>query len=237
MTASSSKIRNLQVIGNPGAFFKIPDSLRELEKNTSDCKFHLNVLKIRLSKGHLVYLMKKTILISFVSLSAGISAMAGSYVSYGKAPKGPMPLQVPSLCECFNANTANFSVFGAAILPENVSPDFDDSLGGGLAMSYFFSEYLGVEGSYSIFGTDSAVHQLSGSLILRFPIRSLCLAPYVFTGGSFHTDGVNQSTLHAGGGLDYRFTNCVGIFADAQYNWAEDTSDYTTVRTGVRFGF
>ena len=94
-----------------------------------------------------------------------------------------------------------------------------------------------MEGSYSIFGTDSAVHQLSGSLILRFPIRSLCLAPYVFTGGSFHTDGVNQSTLHLGGGLDYRFANCVGVFADAQYNWAEDTSDYTTVRTGVRFGF
>lgn len=183
--------------------------------------------------------MNKTILTSLALATLGLaSAQAGTgYVSYGKAPKGPAPVEVPSLCECFNANTANVSVFAAAILPETESSDFDDSFGGGIAMNYFFTENVGLEGSYSAFGTDSVVHQVSGSLVLRLPIKSICLAPYALLGGSLHSDGVNQGTWHVGAGLDYRFANCVGIFADAQYNWADDTVDYTTVRSGLRFGF
>lgn len=183
--------------------------------------------------------MNKTSITTLALAALGLaSAQAGSsYVSYGKAPKAPAPVEVPSLCECFNANTANVSVFAAGILPETESAGFEDSLGGGIAMSYFFTENVGLEGSYSAFDTDTVVHQLSGSLILRLPIKSICLAPYVLAGGSYHTDSVNQGTFHAGAGLDYRFANCFGVFADAQYNWAEDTVDYTTVRGGVRFGF
>ena len=166
------------------------------------------------------------------------SATAGTgYVSYGAAPKGPAPMEVPSLCECFNANTASFSVYAAALFPETEGADFDNSVGAGIAMNYFFTENIGVEGSYTLYNNDSEVHQLSASLILRLPIKSLCLAPYLIGGGSLHTDGVTQGTFHAGGGLDYRFANCVGLFADAQYNWADKTVDYTTVRGGVRFGF
>jgi len=183
--------------------------------------------------------MNKSTLTTIALASLGlVSAQAGtSYVSYGKAPKAPAPIQAPSLCECFAANTSNVSVFAAGILPESSSADLDDSFGGGIALNYFFTENFGVEGSYSIFASDSEVHQFSGSLIARLPIKSLCLAPYALAGGSFHTDGVNQGTWHVGAGLDYRIANCFGVFADAQYNWADDTSDYTTVRGGVRFGF
>lgn len=183
--------------------------------------------------------MNKTNIATLAFASLGlVSAQAGSgYVSYGKSPKAPAPMEVPSLCECFNGNTSNVSVFVAGILPESESPGFEDAAGGGIAMNYFFTEHVGIEGSYSLFATDTEVHQVSGSVILRLPIKSLCLAPYIFGGGSYHTDSVNQATYHAGAGLDYRFASCVGVFADAQYNWAEDTSDYTTVRGGVRFGF
>ncbi len=176
-----------------------------------------------------------TLALSVFGLAA---AQAGTgYVSYGKAPKAPTPVEVPSLCACFDGNTANVSVFAAGILPETASSEIDDALGGGIAMNYFFTENVGLEGSYTAFGTNTVVHQLSGSLILRLPIKSLCLAPYAMAGGSYHMDSVNQGTWHVGAGLDYRFANCVGIFADGQYNWAEDTSDYVTVRGGVRFGF
>ncbi len=183
--------------------------------------------------------MNKTTIITLATAALGlVSAQAGTgYVSYGKAPKAPAQVAVPSLCECFNGNTANFSVFAAGILPESSNVDLDDAAGAGIAASYFFTENVGLEGSYTLFGTDSAVHQLSGSLVLRLPIKSICLAPYALVGGSYHTDGVNQATYHIGGGLDYRFASCVGLFADAQYNFAEDTADYTTVRGGVRFGF
>lgn len=183
--------------------------------------------------------MNKTTITTLALAALGLaSAQAGSgYVSYGKAPKAPAPVQVPSLCECFNGNTSNVSVYAAAILPSTSSADFDDAFGGGIAMDYFFTENVGIQGSYSLFGTDSEVHQFSGSLVLRLPIKSLCLAPYALLGGSLHTDGVTQGTFHAGGGLDYRFSGCIGLFADAQYNWAQDTTDYTTIRTGVRIGF
>jgi outer membrane protein W len=183
--------------------------------------------------------MNKTTLTTLALATLGLaSAQAGTgYVSYGKAPKGPAPIEAPSLCECFAANTTSVSVYAAGILPKHSSADLDDAFGGGIALDYFFTENIGIEGSYSIFGTESAVHQLSGSLVFRLPIKSLCLAPYALAGGSFHTDGVNQGTWHVGAGLDSRIANCVGIFADAQYNWTEDTSDYTTVRGGVRFGF
>ena len=183
--------------------------------------------------------MNKTTTTTLALVALGMaSATAGTgYVSYGASPKGPAPMAVPSLCECFNANTANFSVFAAALFPETTSADFDDAVGGGVAMNYFFTENLGVEGSYALYNTESEVHQLSASIILRLPIKSLCLAPYLIGGGSFHTDGVTQGTFHAGGGIDYRFANCVGLFADAQYNWADKTVDYTTVRGGLRVGF
>lgn len=176
-----------------------------------------------------------TLALSVFGLAA---AQAGTgYVSYGKAPKAPAPVEVPSLCECFNGNTANVSVFAAGIIVDSSTPELDDALGGGIALNYFFTENVGLEGSYTAFGTDSVVHQVSGSLILRLPIKSICLAPYLLVGGSLHSDSVNQGTAHVGAGLDYRFANCVGIFADGQYNWADDTSDYVTVRGGVRFGF
>jgi outer membrane protein W len=184
--------------------------------------------------------MNKSTLTTIALATLGLaSAQAGSsYVSYGKAPKSPAPvIEVPSLCECFAANTASVSVFAAGIIPESNSADLDDAFGGGIALNYFFTENFGLEGSYSVFATESEVHQFSGSFIARLPIKSLCLAPYALAGGSFHTDGVSQGTWHVGAGLDYRIANCVGVFADAQYNWAEDTSDYTTVRGGVRFGF
>ncbi len=185
------------------------------------------------------YPMNKTTLTLALAALGLASAQAGTgYVSYGKAPKAPAPIEVPSLCECFNGNTANVSVFAAGILPQD--PDaigFDDSLGGGIALNYFFTENVGLEGSYTAFGTDSVIHQVSGSLLLRLPIKSICLAPYAILGGSLHSDGVNQATYHLGAGVDYRFASCVGIFADGQYNWADDTTDYVTVRGGVRFGF
>src|SRR6187402_3204724 len=123
--------------------------------------------------------MNKTTLTTLALAALGLaSAQAGTgYVSYGKSPKAPAPIAVPSLCECFNANTANFSVFAAGLFSDDV--DLGDAAGGGIAADYFFTENFGLEGSYAAFGTDSVVHQISGSIVLRFPIKSICLAPYV----------------------------------------------------------
>lgn len=167
------------------------------------------------------------------------SAQAGTgyvQVDSGKASVPPARIEVPTLCQCFEPNTASVSVYAAALLPDG-DGSLDDSFGGGLAVDYFFSENVGIQVDATWADADSAVHLFTSSLVLRYPIKSICLAPFIFAGGGVHTDGVTQGVFHAGAGLDYRFNQQVGIFADARYTWTEETEEYSVVRTGVRFAF
>lgn len=168
------------------------------------------------------------------------SAHAGTgYVTYaGKSTVSQTPpMNVPSLCECFEANSASFSVYAAGLIPSNDKGELDGSFGAGISMDYFFTQYIGLEGDATWFAEDSAVHLFTGSVVLRAPIKDLCLAPYVLAGGGIHANGVTQGVAHLGGGVDFRMVNCIGLFADARYTWADDTSNYTTIRGGVRFAF
>lgn len=171
-----------------------------------------------------------TTLLATIAL-AGISH-AGP--SYGKAPvsKGPVPLPAPT-CNCFEPG-GQFSLYGAGLVGAS---DIDDSFGAGIAADYFFTPFVGVEADATWAFADTTVHAFTGSVVLRYPIVSACIAPYILGGGGFHTDGVKQGTFHAGGGLDVRLANCFGIFADARYTWAQDTDDYTIIRAGIRMNF
>jgi len=157
------------------------------------------------------------------------SALAGPIAKNPKAPVLPDPT-----CECF-APGAAIGFFGGAILP-NDRGGSDDALGGGLLAEYFFTENIGLQGSYGIYATDSEHHAFDASLVLRAPIKSLCLAPYLLAGGGYSVNGTSEGNWHVGGGLDYRFNNCSGIFADGAYHFAE-AGDYTIVRLGVKIPF
>lgn len=149
-----------------------------------------------------------------------------------KNPKAPV-LPPPPTCECF-APGAAFGFFGGALLPNGRGAD--DALGGGVLAEYFFTENIGIQGSYGVYATDSEHHAFDASLVLRAPIKSLCLAPYVLAGGGYSVNGTSEGNYHVGGGLDYRFNNCTGIFADGAYHWANE-GDYTIVRLGVKIPF
>jgi len=183
--------------------------------------------------------MNKTTVSILAAAFSLVSAQAGETPSLGKAPaKGPVPqINVPAVCDCFNAGSSSVSVYASGLLPDSGAGELDDAFGGGLAYDYFFTPNIGVMVDATWSGTDSVTHLFTGSLVLRAPITSICLAPYVFAGGGYHTNGTSQDVWHVGGGLDYRITNCWGLFADARYTWASDTQDYTIVRAGVRFGF
>lgn len=153
----------------------------------------------------------------------------------GKAPigKGPVPPPPAPTCNCFEPG-GQFSLYAAAFVG---AKDIDDTLGAGFAADYFFTQNLGVEADATWGFADSTIHTFNGSLVLRLPITSACLAPYALVGGGLHTDGVTEGTLHAGAGIDVRLKDCFGIFADARYTWADETDDYTVIRAGVRFNF
>jgi outer membrane protein W len=174
-------------------------------------------------------------ILSFVGLVGSSFAGGSSYgKSVSKAPVEPAPA-LPSGCNCFAAGSQGLSLYAANF---SGADEFEDSLGAGLSYSTWATENVGFELDATWAFTDSTVHTINGSVVLRAPITSICLAPYALAGAGYHTNGVNQATFHIGAGLDYRISaNCMGIFTDVRYTFAEDTGDYTVVRAGVRMNF
>ena len=173
----------------------------------------------------------KSLLTILATVALSGAAIAGP-VSY-KNPKAPvMPPPAPTGCECF-APGFMLGAFGGAVLGN------EDALGGGILGEYAFSSYVALQGSYGLYATDSEHHQFDAALILRYPITSLCLAPYAMVGGGFSTNADTRGDFLVGGGLDLRLpsASCMSIFADGAWYVLGDNDDQTIVRLGVKFPF
>ena len=176
--------------------------------------------------------MKTTTTTILASIAlAGIS-FAGPSMDKAPMSKGPVPPPPPT-CNCFEPG-GQWSLYAAALVGGD---KIDDAMGAGFAVDYFFNHNVGVEVDATWAFADSTIHTFNGSLVLRAPIMSACIAPYALLGGGVHTDGLTEGTLHAGGGIDIRLANCFGIFADARYTWADESGDYTIIRAGIRMNF
>jgi len=145
---------------------------------------------------------------------------------------------------------------------------FDDNKrdggGGGVGFNYFFMRYFGVGVDGDFDSNVDGVANYTGKIILRLPIEAggFCIAPYVFGGGggeSFFDDGdyngfrQRQSNFRTngtvgawmcGGGLEWRITPMIGVFAEGRYTWTaryngENGLNYDNdrVRVGLRFAF
>jgi hypothetical protein len=118
------------------------------------------------------------------------------------------------------------------------------SWGGGLAINYFFARFFGVGLEQSLYGRNAASRSdfgdygmmrwaTIGNVFFRYPIDRLNLAPYAMIGGGANYGAcpdftprsaggrryvmAGQGFGHVGGGLEYRFTENVGVFSDARY--------------------
>jgi len=179
----------------------------------------------------------KSIFTLLLSAALVSSALAGATTTYsGKSGKVVQPMAQAG-CDCF-APGAAFGVFGGGIFPKE---DGADAAGGGVLFDYFFTEYIGFQGSYGLFATSSEHHQFDGSLVLRAPITSLCVAPYMMGGAGMSVNGDNNTDYHLGAGIEARFASmdCMGLFVDGTYHFAanDQDSDFTVGRVGVKFRF
>lgn len=172
--------------------------------------------------------MKKLLSLFAVLAFAGVANAGDKYVVETKNP--PLPVG----CTAFDPGFELGAYFGGAF-----SDADGDELGGGVTLSYFFTENWGVELNYGVFAYESEHHVVAGSLVYRHPIKDICVAPYALVGGGLLTNSESDGLFHVGGGLEARFESLgnVGIFVDATYNWVEDDRDFTLVRGGVRFPF
>ena len=200
--------------------------------------------------------MKKLAFSLLAVASITATSFAGhEMVSSGKDYKQPAPPEVT----CFLDRELQIDVFGAYV--DGNSSDHagylrDHGWGGGIGINAFFTRNIGigVDGIW-IYGKENAAsnhdndsdstvfHNVTGSLIFRFPMDEICLAPYVFVGGGYTVDGDDWASAHAGVGLEYRVVpNKVGLFIDARWTYFGDRSGRGDQNNflgtaGVRFVF
>lgn len=111
-------------------------------------------------------------------------------------------------------------------------------LGAGAGVNLFFTKYVGIGAdAWSENTTGRFIDNVSGSLILRWPIKDTGLSPYIFGGGGYELESTAQGSGHIGGGLEFRFNPHIGVFVDARYVLAAKTDNYGLGRAGVRLSF
>ncbi len=184
--------------------------------------------------------MKKTLSLLALVLATASMSFAGQAVSSKKV--------VVAADDCrFRANEwqIDASVVGAG---GNYNNQSGGGVGGNLGVNYFFSKYIGVGIDDSVGGfwpsSNSAaqgVDSLQADLLLRYPICSWNLAPYLMVGGGASWGSASQGDGNVGAGLEYRFTPNVGLFADCRWLYGGSTSagqlSMALPRVGLRFAF
>jgi hypothetical protein len=190
--------------------------------------------------------MKKYIITGIAAAIAATSAMAGTAIS----SKQVVAYEEPCL---FRDNELQLDLFGLNDYYNTGRPAY----GGGLGLNYFFSRFVGIGLEQSVYGRNSSGvdrygnngytrWNTGGNLFLRYPICSWNLAPYVMVGGGANYGNVGNRTGgqgygSAGGGLEYRFTETIGIFSDARYLFSgvsgANAFSQLMWRYGLRFAF
>ncbi len=175
--------------------------------------------------------MKTTLSLACLSLFClSGTAFAGTYAPPSKAVTYEQP---PVVTSCFQPGF-QFSGFAAGIFPEGDA--FEDELGGGVSLGYFYNENFGFDLSAAVYATDSEIHNYTIDAIYRLPFG--CVAPYAIVGGGVHTNGHTEGLFRFGGGVDFRLNDGFSLFTDGTYNLlGGDFEDYTTARVGLRWVF
>jgi hypothetical protein len=182
--------------------------------------------------------MKKIILPLIACFGLASSAFAGQEV---KETKEVAPVE-----PCFRDHELQLDVFGSwSSIHDNhdhnrATDGRAQGFGGGVGVNYFFTRYLGVGIDGDVSAARNGLWDVTGELIARYPIETgtLCLAPYAIVGGGFQDNGIREGIWHTGGGLEWRVTHHLGIYAEGRYIWAGlHEEDNVRVSLGVRFVF
>ena len=147
--------------------------------------------------------------------------------------------------DLYRANELSLDAFGTASLGkytiEHVSEArvrHNTRLGVGVGVNYFFTQNIGIGGdAYSENTSGAFIDDASGSVILRLPLGQSGFSPYVFGGGGGQFDRQHLTFAQAGAGLEFRFTQHLGLFADARYVLPNKTKFFGVGRAGLRFAF
>jgi hypothetical protein len=144
----------------------------------------------------------------------------------------------------FSANELSLDLFGSYSNPESsfgrlTHNDLDRGFwGGGVGVNYFFIPQFGIGSDVNLSAhSGNIVDQVMGNAILRLPIESASVAPYIFGGAGRGISPAWEWVWDAGAGVEFRLNSATGIFVDARYIWADESTDRIVFRAGLRLVF
>lgn len=136
----------------------------------------------------------------------------------------------------FRDTEFQLDLFGTGAFYKQGNPGW----GGGAGLNVFFLKYfgLGVEQSLAA-RNDASEWGTFGNVFLRYPICSWNLSPYAVAGlGGLYGSSTSILAGTVGGGLEYRFTDNIGLFVDARWIYHDsDQSGGVLSRAGLKFAF
>lgn len=192
--------------------------------------FHLKTHQMPQTKLPNLSTMKKIIL----SLLCGIVVASGAYAGTSSKEFKTITVEEP-LCR-FRDTEFQVDAFYSGIIGSHGSKVGTGS-GGGVGLNFFFAKYFGI--GYEAFWTGSGNGEhfpTGGNAFFRYPICSLNLAPYAMVGGGAAFNGNPKGYGNVGGGLEYRITDNIGLFADGRYFYG-GVGNLANIRSGLRFAF
>ncbi len=205
--------------------------------------------------------MIKTVAATAASLSLATAAFAGGPVHVSKNPAPPAPesfynaheLQIgisallaaragdqPGNFNGLGLANAGFPGAGAVV---NRADREDHLWGADLDLTYFITRNIGVGVEQQWINDGRPIWASVANVILRAPLHEGSRwAPYLFGGaGAYYASGQGRFAVHAGAGLEYRWTQKFGTFVDGRYAWVDGNNDnipqFGVFRAGFRFVF
>lgn len=172
----------------------------------------------------------------FLTLSILTVSVCASFAGDGKSFKEVKTTIPPETCR-FRDFEVQVDAFYSGFFGGR-DTYFHTGSGGGFGVNVFFLRYFGVGYEAAWYSNDGTAQHLplAGNFFIRYPICSLNLAPYVVVGGGGTWDGHGTGYGNVGGGLEYRFTDNIGVFVDGRYFYG-GTGNVANLRSGLRVAF
>jgi hypothetical protein len=136
-----------------------------------------------------------------------------------------------------------------------------NAAGGGISLQYFFTRYIGANIDTSFLGGTTYSTVVTANLLFRYPFEfgaksetsgfakdgkdgkstlsgpTWGLAPYVLIGGGGQWDGRAAGIGEAGGGIELKFSQHYGIFAEGRYIFHDSHQGYAAETLGFTYDF
>ena len=172
-----------------------------------------------------------------LSILALTAVSATAFAGQENAPPAQRNVAVIPQEACFGETELQLDLFWSSVNSDGPSGHGN---GGGLGVTYFYHRNFGfgLDGHATDSETD-LLWQVEASFVARYPFDfgDICLSPYLKAAVGLQSEDGTNAFVALGGGIEWRATSRIGVFAESTFGFVEDREDFVNVRAGLRFVF